>query len=308
LGLTRKLLLALNFGAILMGLVRPGRAADAAATQPTPASPTTLPADQPAERVGPAGHPNPRPLALHNSFLDRAWQAPVGLLFIGDSITERWRNAPDVWKAHYWQYAPANFGVAGDRTENVLWRIDNGELDHVDPKLVVLMIGTNNINDTPEHIVAADVKIAGLMHQKLPAAKLLVMGLLPRGHDATDPRRQRRPGQARRRPPHALPGRRPAAAGQGRHAPAGHDGRLPPPHAQGVPDLGRRDAAHRRRHDARPIAASGRGRPVVRSDASSAEQWPSRRGGVEAACVPAPRGSWLSQRKRRTAAPVATAT
>jgi lysophospholipase L1-like esterase len=189
--LTRKLLLALNFGAILMGLVRPGRAADAAATQPTPASPTTLPADQPAERVGPAGHPNPRPLALHNSFLDRAWQAPVGLLFIGDSITERWRNAPDVWKAHYWQYAPANFGVAGDRTENVLWRIDNGELDHVDPKLVVLMIGTNNINDTPEHIVAADVKIAGLMHQKLPAAKLLVLGLLPRGHDATDPRREK---------------------------------------------------------------------------------------------------------------------
>lgn len=157
----------------------------------SPSTPTTLPADQPAERLGPAGHPNPRPLALHNSFLDRAWQAPIGLLFIGDSITERWRNAPEIWKTHYWQYNPANFGVAGDRTENVLWRIDNGELDHIAPKVVVLLIGTNNINDTPEHIIVADTKIASLIHQKLPHSKLLLVGLLPRAAEASDWRREK---------------------------------------------------------------------------------------------------------------------
>jgi lysophospholipase L1-like esterase len=166
----------------------------AATTAPAAASATTepsVPADQPAERVGPAGHPNPRCLALHDSFLDRAWQAPVGLVFIGDSITERWRNAPEIWKAHYWQYAPANFGVAGDRTENVLWRIANGELDHIDPKVVVLLIGTNNINDTVDHIVGADTKIAGLIHTDLPKTKLLLLGLFPRAQDPADPKRDK---------------------------------------------------------------------------------------------------------------------
>ena len=159
------------------------------ASQPTEVA--DLPADQPAERLGPAGHPNPRPLALHNAFLDRGWQGPMGVLFIGDSITERWRNAPGIWKSHYWQYAPANFGVAGDRTENVLWRISNGELDNIAPKVVVLLIGTNNINDTAEHIAAADNKIASLIHTKLPNTRLLLMGLFPRAQDAADPRRDK---------------------------------------------------------------------------------------------------------------------
>jgi lysophospholipase L1-like esterase len=178
---------ALSVGLFVICAETPTRAQSAPTTAPT----TSPAADVPAERLGPNGHPNPRPLALHNAFLDRAWQAPIGVLFIGDSITERWRNAPDTWKAHYWQYTPANFGVAGDRTENVLWRIDNGELDHIDPKVVVLLIGTNNINDTPEHIIGADTKIAGLIHQKLPHAKLLLLGLFPRATDAADPRREK---------------------------------------------------------------------------------------------------------------------
>ncbi len=189
-----KRLSLLILSAVLLRLAAPLCLADPPASQPD-SVPTTAPAlppaDEPAERLGPAGHPNPRPLALHQSFLDRGWQAPIGLLFIGDSITERWRNAPDIWKAHYWQYAPANFGVAGDKTENVLWRIDNGELDHIAPKVIVLMIGTNNITDTPEHIVAADTKIVGLIHTKLPSSKLLVLGLLPRAQDPADPRREK---------------------------------------------------------------------------------------------------------------------
>ncbi len=168
-----------------------GAAGPASRPATGPAGERLTVADVPTERVGPAGNPQPRPLALHNAFLDRGWQAPIGLLFIGDSITERWRTAADVWRSHYWRYAPANFGVAGDRTENVLWRIDNGELDHVEPKAVVLLIGTNNIADTAEHIAAADAKIVARIHEKVPNANLLILGLLPRAQSADDPRREK---------------------------------------------------------------------------------------------------------------------
>jgi lysophospholipase L1-like esterase len=122
----------------------------------------------------------------HEAILQRARSGPVGLLFLGDSITERWRVAPHIWDAYYGKYGPANFGIGGDRTQNVIWRIEHGELDGIAPKVVVLMLGTNNSLDYPaEDIAAADRKIVGMIRARLPDAKILLLGIFPRGpHDA----------------------------------------------------------------------------------------------------------------------------
>ena len=69
----------------------------------------------------------------HEAFLQRAREGPVGLLFLGDSITEGWAGAPGVWDHYYAKWNAANFGVAGDKTQHLLWRITHGELDALDP-------------------------------------------------------------------------------------------------------------------------------------------------------------------------------
>ncbi len=117
--------------------------------------------------------------------MDRIKQGPVGLLFLGDSITDGWRGGGKATWAKYAKYDPANFGISGDRTEHVLWRITNGELDGIKPKVAVLMIGTNNIGgDTPEWIAAAVKKIVDSIHAKLPETKVLLLAVFPR--DAKD--------------------------------------------------------------------------------------------------------------------------
>jgi lysophospholipase L1-like esterase len=121
-------------------------------------------------------------LKKHEAILARAKSGPVGLLFLGDSITERWHIAPHIWEAYYGKYQPANFGIGGDRTQNVIWRIEHGELDGIAPKVTVLMLGTNNSLDyTAEEIAAADRKIVGMIRTKLPDTKILLLGVFPRG-------------------------------------------------------------------------------------------------------------------------------
>ena len=121
-------------------------------------------------------------LKMHESFVARAKSGPVGVLFLGDSITEGWGKAPEVWEKHYGKLQPANFGISGDRTEHVLWRMANGELEGISPKVVVLMLGTNNTgNNTAAQIAAADKKIIEQLRAKLPDSKVLVLGIFPRG-------------------------------------------------------------------------------------------------------------------------------
>ncbi len=150
-------------------------------------------ADIPAPKLGPDGKPQIRFMELHRAFIWRGKEGPINLLFLGDSITEGWinggRQAPDVWKQHYWQYQPADFGIGGDRTQHVLWRIANGELDGLNPKVLVLMIGTNNSAvNSAEEIIAADKKIVEEIHAKLPETKVLVLGIFPRGADPKEPK------------------------------------------------------------------------------------------------------------------------
>ncbi len=118
----------------------------------------------------------------HDSFLERAKSGPIGLLFLGDSITDNWSKAPEIWNKYYGQYEPANFGIGGDTTQNVIWRIDQGELDGIHPRVVVLMIGTNNTGtDSASAIFAADRKIVQLIREKIPGTKVLVLAIFPRG-------------------------------------------------------------------------------------------------------------------------------
>ncbi len=131
--------------------------------------------------IGAPKRGNARFYELHSQHLKRA-QQPMQLLFIGDSITDNWTKAPEVWQANYEQYQAANFGIGGDRTEHVIWRIEDGVLKGVKPKVVVLMIGTNNSSDhTAEQIAAANKKIVDLIRAHIPDAKVLLLGIFPRG-------------------------------------------------------------------------------------------------------------------------------
>lgn len=119
---------------------------------------------------------------MHDSFLARGKSGPIGVLFLGDSITQGWTRAPHVWEHYYGKWQPANFGIGGDQTQHVIWRIENGELDGLTPKVVVLMLGTNNTGQhTAAEIAAADKKIVELIRKKIPGAKVLVLAVFPRG-------------------------------------------------------------------------------------------------------------------------------
>jgi lysophospholipase L1-like esterase len=125
----------------------------------------------------------------HESFLERAKEGNIDLLFLGDSITRGWDSKDEkgegpreVWERHYGPRRAANFGIGGDRTQHVLWRIQNGEIDGISPKVVVLMIGTNNASsNTAEEIAEGIEAIVKTLHEKLPTTKVLLLGVFPRG-------------------------------------------------------------------------------------------------------------------------------
>ncbi|MFC5050741.1 platelet-activating factor acetylhydrolase IB subunit [Rubritalea spongiae] len=118
----------------------------------------------------------------------------VQLVFIGDSITHAWENkGKEVWAKEYAPYKALNLGYSGDRTENVLWRIENGEVDGISPKAIVMMIGTNNAGhrDEPSEQTADGIKaILDLLEKKQPETKILLLGIFPRGTTPEDPKRK----------------------------------------------------------------------------------------------------------------------
>lgn len=123
---------------------------------------------------------------LHEQFLARARRGGVELLFLGDSITFGWRGQP-AWKRDFEPLGAANFGIGGDQTQHVLWRVENGELEGIDPKVVVLMIGTNNLgrDSAEETALGVQALVEEIMRRK-PDARILLLGVFPRGHKPTD--------------------------------------------------------------------------------------------------------------------------
>jgi lysophospholipase L1-like esterase len=110
----------------------------------------------------------------------------VDLIFLGDSITQNWeRNGRKVWNEYYAKRNGANFGINSDRTQHVLYRVENGNFDRVSAKLIVLMIGTNNTNP-PRETADGVIAIVQRLRQKVPKSKVLMLGIFPRGSTADD--------------------------------------------------------------------------------------------------------------------------
>jgi lysophospholipase L1-like esterase len=105
---------------------------------------------------------------------------PYRVLFLGDSLTERFD--PELWRAHMEPRGVLNAGVSGDRTEHLLWRLQNGNLDGPPPAAMVVLIGTNDLGHGRSPEVAAEGIRADLQYlrQRLPAARIGLLGLWPR--------------------------------------------------------------------------------------------------------------------------------
>lgn len=121
--------------------------------------------------------------ARHESFVERARRGEVDIVFIGDSITQGWEGAgKQVWEKYYGRRKVMNLGISGDRTQHVLWRLDNGNLEGITPKAAVIMIGTNNHRDnSAKEIGEGIVAIVQKLRDRLPEMRILLLAIFPRG-------------------------------------------------------------------------------------------------------------------------------
>ena len=150
--------------------------------------PSFAQADQPAPR----NDQNSR--TAHTQLLQKTKQGRIDIYFAGDSITRRW-GATDYpallanWKQNFFGWNAANFGWGADSVQHILWRLHNGELDGVNPKVIVLLAGTNNVGTTVpasgDEARVADITrgikaVLDVMQAKAPAATIILMGIFPR--------------------------------------------------------------------------------------------------------------------------------
>ena len=141
--------------------------------------------DQPGEK------PVPKTggwMKTHEGFVETAKKGGFDVLFTGDSITDGWRNNPQrkIFDATFGPLKAANFGLSGDRTQHLLWRLQNGEFEGLTlPRVIVLMIGTNNIGqqnnpEPPASAIAGIQAIVKEIRKKSDHAKILLLGVFPR--------------------------------------------------------------------------------------------------------------------------------
>lgn len=156
-------------------------------------APKSFPAITPTQR------PEPGWNARHARFNEISKEGKAELVFLGDSITQGWEGAgKESWAKHWAPLNAVGFGIGGDRTEHVLWRLENGNFAGLKPKAVVLMIGTNNTGHqgrdgylSPADQTAEGIKsIINKLQQLTPDTKILLLAIFPRGADATDKFRQ----------------------------------------------------------------------------------------------------------------------
>jgi lysophospholipase L1-like esterase len=138
----------------------------------------------------------------HEQLIKKAGQGRIDLYFLGDSITRRWGCSDKAyadlyanWRSHFFGWNAGNFGWGGDTTRNVLWRIENGELDGVNPKVIVLLVGTNDIGGSVYDAVKGEAKVEEIVEgieailatcqSKAPQAKIVLTGVFARGDNAS---------------------------------------------------------------------------------------------------------------------------
>jgi len=168
-----------------------------------PVSPTVPSLAVNINRAVPNAATNPVPrdsnwIKRHDRFVQEAQEGGINIVFLGDSITDYWRSrGSNVWSRYYAPRRAADFGISADRTQHVLWRLDHGELDGIHPKVVVLMIGTNNTGKESDHKtprntvpeVAEGVQaVVNDIRARLPDSKILLLAIFPRG-TLDDPQR-----------------------------------------------------------------------------------------------------------------------
>lgn len=123
----------------------------------------------------------------YTSINENAKLGTAQVVFVGDSITHQWEKFPAVWDEFFGQYKPLNAGIGGDKTQHVLWRLENGNIDGIQPKVAVVMIGTNNSAKdefTAEQIAEGVEAVVCTLRTKLPQTKVLLLAIFPRGDDA----------------------------------------------------------------------------------------------------------------------------
>ena len=127
----------------------------------------------------------------HRHLLDKAKQGRIDVYFVGDSITRRWGTSDPQykdllanWNANFFGWNAANFGWGGDTFQNILWRLENGELDDVHPKIIVVLAGTNNIGTQPgDDSVVSEITrgikmILDVCRKKAPGSTIILTGTL----------------------------------------------------------------------------------------------------------------------------------
>lgn len=145
--------------------------------------------------AAPADQPSPRTdansLAAHEQLLEKARRGGVDIYFEGDSITRRWgaTDYPDFlanWKQNFFGWNAGDFGWGADLTQNILWRLEHGELDDVKPKVIVVLAGTNNVgrergDDAKVEDITRGIKaIIDLCRKKAPEAAIVLTAIFPR--------------------------------------------------------------------------------------------------------------------------------
>jgi lysophospholipase L1-like esterase len=197
--------IALSLSLLLMAFAAPGLLAQTISPPiaPPPLAPTTRlvtplrveAPDQPRPKVGANGNADTGFLNLHAAYVAKAKAGNIDLYMLGDSITDFWEhNHKSDWDKNFAGWKAGDFGISGDRTQHVLWRLDNGELDGVAPKVIVLLIGTNNLPNnrvyaanSVEDTFKGYQAIVDKLREKQPQAHLLLMGVFPREDNAYTP-------------------------------------------------------------------------------------------------------------------------
>ena len=155
-----------------------------------------MPVDKPESADKPAPRADRNSRLAHSELLEKAKRGRIDVYFEGDSITRRWGTSDEQyqhflrnWQENFFGWNAADFGWGGDRTQNILWRLNNGELDNVKPKIIVLLAGTNNVgNNSPQNSddprikdVSRGIKaILDVCRRKAPSATIVLMGIFPR--------------------------------------------------------------------------------------------------------------------------------
>jgi len=129
----------------------------------------------------------------HAEFNEIAQRRNIDLVFLGDSITQGWEDVRDVWDKYYSRRKVTNFGMNGDHTQHVLWRIEHGNFEGIHPKAIIILIGANNsiAGNTAQEIADGVMAVVQKLREKVPGSKILLLAIFPSGERPENPQRVR---------------------------------------------------------------------------------------------------------------------